>query len=382
MCPRPAARPVVRRHRGKIRHVRKLFLTFALIFVTTGALRADDVDDWVKAQLQLRHVPGVSIAVVKDGVLVKTGGYGTADLEQNVPVRPDTIFKIGSTSKQFIAAGVMLLVQDGKIRVEDKLSKYINDIPEAWQAITIRHLLTHTSGLRRESPTFDPYKVQPDINVIKGAYPVPLNGKTGDNYEYSNVGYYSLAEVIARVSGKPWEAFLKERIFQPLGMNSIRPTTVFDIVPNRAEGYTWADNVFSNSEDFITLRPSGAFMSTVSDMAKWEIALQTDRILTSASKKEMWTPVKLSNGSEYPYGYGWEVDHFPNGVPPTGVPMIRHEGAMPGFRAMYWRLPDQKVTVIVLSNLQGAALDQLTAGIVLRYAPEVKSAYEKRWPAQ
>jgi D-alanyl-D-alanine carboxypeptidase len=365
---------------GKVRRSRQRLIAVVLILLTTVCAHADGVDDWVKAQLRERHVPGVSIAVVKDGVLVKTESYGIADVEHDVPVRINTVFKIGSVSKQFIAAGVMLLVQDGKIRTSDKLRKYIEDIPGVWDSITIRHLLTHTSGLRREAPGFDPYKIQPDIDVIKSMYPITLNGKPGDNYEYSNAGYYTLAEVISRVSGQRWDAFLKERIFRPLGMNATRTTTVFDLIANRAEGYTWADGVFSNSEDYLTLRPSGAFMSTAGDMAKWEVALQADLILSPDAKKEMWTPVKLNNGSHYPYGYGWELDYFPNGVGATSIPMVRHEGSIPGFRAMYWRLPNQKLTVIVLSNLQGGALDQLTAGIALRYAPELKGAYEKRWP--
>ncbi len=359
---------------------RHVVLPALLILLSAVCARADDVDDWVKAQLRARHVPGVAIAVVKDGVVVKTEGYGVADLEHNVPVVRSTVFKIGSVSKQFIAAGVMLLAQDGKLRVDDKLRKYLDEAPAAWEPITIRHLLTHTSGLRREAPGFDPYKIQPDIDVIRSAYKAPLNGLPGNNYEYSNVGYQALAEVIHRVSGQPWAAFLRERIFAPLGMTATRPTTVFDIVADRAEGYTWRDNVFSNSEDYLALRPSGAFMSTVGDMANWEVALQTGRILSPQTKTEMWTAVRLNNGSEYPYGYGWEVDYFPNGVGTTDVPMIRHEGSIPGFRAVYWRLPNQHVTVIVLSNLQGAALDQLTAGIALRYAPDVKRAYEKRWP--
>jgi CubicO group peptidase (beta-lactamase class C family) len=123
-------------------------------------------------------------------------------------------------------------------------------------------------------------------------------------------------------------------------------------------------------------------MSTAPDMAKWEIALQTDLILSPETRKEMWTPVKLNSGSEYPYGFGWEVDYFPNGVGPTDVPMIRHEGSIPGFRSVYWRLPNQRLTVIVLSNLEGAQLDNVTAGIALRHAPSVKAAYEKRWPQE
>ena len=357
----------------------RLMLVFVLASVVT--VRADEIDDWVKSEMQVRHVPAISIAVVKNGVLVKAEAYGVSDLEHNIPAQPNTVFKIGSTSKQFLAAGVMILVQDGKIAVDEKLGKYLDGIPEGWNAITIRHLLTHTSGLAREGPGFDPYKIQPDIDVIKSAYLVPLHAKPGDQYEYSNLGYFALAEVIHRVSGKPWDEFLRERVFKPLGMNSTRITTVAEIVKDRASGYIWSDDI-PNAENWLAVRPSGAFLSTASDMAKWEIALQSDRILTPESKKQMWTPVKLNNGSEYPYGFGWEVDHFPNGVPPTDVPMIRHEGSIPGFRAVYWRLPDRKITVIVLSNLQSAALDKLTAGIALRYDRSLLPAYQKRWPDQ
>jgi CubicO group peptidase (beta-lactamase class C family) len=205
-----------------------------LILATAARAHGDDVDDFVKKIMQQRHIPAISIAVVKDGVVVKTAAYGLANMEHNVPARPDTVYKIGSTSKQFIASGIMLLVQDGKIAVDDKVSKYLEGTPASWQDITVRRLLTHTSGLAREGPAFDPYKVQPDIDVIKSAYSVALLFKPGDRYEYSNLGYFTLAEIIHRVSGKPWDQFINERIFAPLGMTATRATNFFDIVANRA----------------------------------------------------------------------------------------------------------------------------------------------------
>jgi D-alanyl-D-alanine carboxypeptidase len=302
-------------------------------------------------------------------------------MEHGIPARSDTVYKIGSVSKQFLAAGIMVLVQDGKIAVNDKVSKHLEGTPAAWQEITLRHLLTHTSGLVREGPGFDPYKVQPDIDVIKTAYPLPLRFAPGANYEYSNLGYYVLAEIIHKVSGKPWDEFLKERVFAPLGMTATRATSVFDVIPNRADGYGWNEEKFTNMENWPAVRPSGAFLSTALDMAKWEAALQTERILKDSSKKEMWTPVRLNDGREYEYGFGWELGDFPNGIGPTGVPIIRHEGTIPGFRSAYWRLPNHGITVIVLSNLDRAALDNICAGIAVRYVPELMPAYLKRWPA-
>jgi D-alanyl-D-alanine carboxypeptidase len=357
-----------------------LALLSTLVIAGSGTLQADDIDDWVKAQMQVRHIPAVSVAVIRKGVLIKAAGYGLADLEHNVPAKPDTVFKIGSVSKQFLAAGIMLLVQDGKVGLNEPIGRYLPAAPATWGAITIRHLLTHTSGLVREGPGFDPYKTQPDIDVIRTAFALPVNFPPGDKYEYSNLGYYVLAEVIHVVSGKSWAEFLNERVFAPLGMTATFPTSVTRLTPNRADGYTWNDSQFQNMADWLALRPSGAFVSTALDLAKWEAALQTNSVLTAESKKEMWTPVRLNTGQHYPYGFGWEIDHFPNGVGPTEVPMIRHEGTIPGFRAAYWRLPNQDLTVIVLSNLERAALDNLTAGIAIRYAPELIPAYRKRWP--
>jgi CubicO group peptidase (beta-lactamase class C family) len=232
----------------------------------------------------------------------------------------------------------------------------------------------------REGPVFDPDKVQTDIDVIKSAYPVPLLFKPGDNYEYSDLGYYVLAEIIHRVSGKSWSDFLRERIFVPLEMTATRPTSVSDIIPSRADGYVWNADRLVNAENWTAVRPSGAFLSTVLDLAKWEVALQSDRILKASTREEMWTPVKFNNGGGYDYGYGWELGDFPNGIGPTGVPIIRHEGTIPGFRAVFWRLPNHGITVIVLSNLDRAGLDNMTAGIAVRFVPGLMPAYLKRWP--
>ena len=279
---------------------RHLLLSLTLVLVAAVALRADQIDDYVKSQLQGQHIPAMSIAVIKDGSLIKAEGYGLADIEHGIPARPDTVFKIGSVSKQFIAAAIMLLVQDGKVAPGDKVSTHLAGTPSTWQEITLRHLLTHTSGLVREAPGFDPYKVQPDIDVIKTAYPLPLQSKPGDKYEYSNLGYFVLAEIIHRVSGKPWADFLAERVFAPLGMTATRLTSVADIVPNRADGYAWKTDKFQNTENWPAVRPSGAFLSTVLDLAKWEAALLTDRILTGSTKTEMWTPVVLNDGGKFP----------------------------------------------------------------------------------
>jgi len=357
----------------------RLAYLLSVLAVATAA-RADDIDDLVRIAMGQRHIPAVSIAVVKDGALIRTGAYGIADLENDIPARPNTVFKIGSVSKQFISAGIMILVQDRQMGLDDKISKYIEGSPDTWKDITVRHVLTHTSGLVREGPGFDAHRIQPDIEVIQSAFALALLWNPGDKYSYSNLGYYVLAEIIHKVSGKAWEAFLKERVFDPLGMTSTRPTSVTEIVLNRARGYVWNADKFANAEDWIARRPSGAFLSTAQDMAKWEVALQTDRILTPASKEAMWTPVRLNDGKTYPYGFAWELDDFPPGGYTTGVPMVRHEGTIAGFRAAFGKLPRHGIGIIVLSNLDRAALDSIVAGIAVHYVPELLPAARNRWP--
>ena len=348
-------------------------LSLALIVLTAAVGRAQDIDDVVRRWIDQQHVPGASIAVVRNGSLIKAEGYGLASLEHRIPVRPDTVFKIGSVSKQFIAAGVMLLAQDGKLAVDDKVSMHLSGTPASWGAITLRHLLTHTAGFAREAPGFDFYKIQPDIDVITSAYSVPLLFTPGDKWEYSNLGYFILAEVIHRVSGKPWSDFLNERVFAPLGMSSTRAASLADIIPNRASGYAWREDRFQNEDDWPAIRPSGAFVSTVLDLAKWEAALLTERILRDATKAEMWTRVRLNDGRTHPYGFGWELDDWPLDAPEPGVPMIRHEGSMNGFRAGFVRFPSYGLTVIVLTNRTGTSVEGLGANVAIRYVPELRT---------
>lgn len=340
---------------------------FVLIFMfaATVAVRADKVDDFVRSAMQKQHVPGVAVAVVRDGKVIKAAGYGMANLELNVAATPDTVFKIGSVSKQFLATGIMLLVQDGKLNLDDPISKFLEGTPDTWKDITVRHLLTHTSGIVREAPGFDPLKIQSDADVIKTAYGVPLVFKTGDKWQYCNVGYFSLAEIIHKVSGKPWGDFLTERVFAPLGMSSTRTTTMTDLVQNRANGYAWAKGKYQNADIYFALRPSGAFLSTVNDLAKWDAALYTDKFLTKATRDQMWTPVKLNSGETYAYGFGWSLD------PAGSHRQVHHGGALPGFRAEFTRLVDDKLSVIVLTNGDGANAASIAAGIADRYIPDV-----------
>jgi len=344
-------------------HKRASLLAIVLLFAVAAPARADKVDDFVKAEMQRQHVPAISIAVIKDGKIIKVEGYGLANVELNVPARPETVYKIGSVSKQFIASGIMLLVQEGKLSLDDRISKFLDETPDTWKEITIRHLLTHTSGIIREAPGFDPLKIQSDADVIKTAYSSALRFAPGEKWEYCNVGYFSLAEIIRKITGKPWGDYLRERLFLPLEMNATRTTTMTELVQNRANGYGWRDGALQNAAIYFALRPSGAFLSSVLDLAKWDAALYTDKFLKQPALDQMWTSVKLNNGTSHPYGFGWELDTV------SGHRLVHHGGSLPGFRAELARFVDDKLTVIVLTNGNNAEPDETALGIAAFYIP-------------
>ena len=327
----------------------------------SAATARDSVDRFVAAEMARMHIPGVSLAVVRAGKIVKARGYGMADLEHEIPVTPQTVFKIGSVSKQFLATGIMLLVQDGRLTLDDPVAKHFPGTPESWRDITLRHFLTHTSGVLREGPAFDAFKVQPDSAIIRSAFGRPLEFPTGSKYQYCNVCYFTLADIIARGSGKPWDVFLQERVFRPAGMSATRTTTTTDLVPHRARGYAWRERGYVNAPELLALRPSGAFLSTVLDLAKWDSVLYQDRVLTKASREAMWVPMRLTGGGMSNYGFGWELDSL------DGHWVVHHGGSLPGFRSEMARFPRDSLTVIVLTNADGADPDDIARGVARLY---------------
>jgi len=219
--------------------VHKLSVVFSVAILLTAAIaaHADQIDDHVRSRMKEQRIPAISLAVIRNGKIVKAKGYGVANVELNVPATPETVYRLASTGKLFIATGIMLLVEEGKLTLDDPVSKYLVETPEAWQKITVRHLLSHTSGVAKEAPGYDDFKIQNDADVIRSAYVQPILFAPGEKATYSNLGYYILGEIISKASGKPWIQYLAERIFKPLQMNATRTTNLADIVPNRAAGY-------------------------------------------------------------------------------------------------------------------------------------------------
>jgi CubicO group peptidase (beta-lactamase class C family) len=339
------------------------WLVVGLMFVSVAS-HADAIDDEVTAQMERMHIPGVALAVLKTGKPIKQQGYGYANLELKTPVTVDSVFKIGSVSKQFIASGIMVLAGEGKITLDDKINKYLEGGPATWEPITIRHLLNHTSGLVRESPGFDPLKIQTEADVIKKAYDVPLQFAPGEKMVYCNLGYFILAEIISKASGTPWPHFIEKRVFAPAGMKASRPTDMKPLISNRANGYRFTrEGGYENAAILFANRPSGAFLSSLADLVKWEQALVSGSVLSQSTLAEMWRPTKLASGALSHYGYGWVLE------PLNGHAQINHGGSLSGFRSFYLRLPKDDLTVIVLANADGAATDTIAIGVAEHFVP-------------
>lgn len=293
-----------------------------------------------------------SVLVAKDGQIVYEHGFGLANREYDVLNTPQTRFRLASVSKQFTAAGIMMLEHEGKLKVEDPISKYV-EVPTAWKDVTLHQLLSHTSGV--------PENLRPALFKGMWGQPIdkdrllehlkdkPLDFKPGEKWSYSNTGYALLGLTIEKVSGKPYEDFLQGRVFDPLGMTNTGVDTRKLVLKNRAEGYGMSKGEFIHAQfiDMSQVFSAGSMYSTVEDMLKWDNALNTEKILPKKSLERMWTPVKNE------YGYGWLI------VRARGHKLMIHDGGLPGFVTTVLRFPDEKVYIAVLCNLEGSAVGKV-----------------------
>jgi CubicO group peptidase (beta-lactamase class C family) len=343
-------------------------LLLALVFVFSA--KADEVDRFVRAVMQERKVPGAAVAVVKNGKIVKKQGYGLANVELDVPVTTQTVFEIGSVTKQMTGAAIMLLVEDGKLNVDEKISKYLPGTPDAWKNVSVRNLLTHTSGIKSYTAIgtgFELTKRMKRDDFIKALSNYPLDFEAGARYSYSNSGYNLLGFIIEAVSGRPYWDFMRERIFQKLGMTHTFDRDPKFIVKNRATGYELENgNLIGRDYDLTDIFSAGAVISTVEDLAKWDAAWRSDTLLKKESKAEAWKPFVLSDGKPSLYGFGWNVADF------RGHRLISHSGSTAGFNAQFSRFTDDDLSVIVLTNLGDAGFaGTIARGIAKIYIPAI-----------
>ena len=330
-----------------------------------GSVAADPIDDFVNAQLEAKKVPGIALLVMHKGTVVKQQGYGYADVEFRVPVTADTLFQSGSLGKQFTAAGILLLAQDGKLNLDDRLAMHYPDAPSAWHRISIRHLLTHTSGIKDLEGNVDLRKDYTDdelLGLLKG---LPIEFEPGTQWNYSNSGYVILGLLTTKLAGKHWSEFQAERLFKPLGMTTTRMISDREVIPNRASGYQLDEHKALVNQDWVSptfnSTADGALYFSVRDLAAWEKALEARSFMSAQSFKDWWTPVTLQDGRRYPYGFGWGL------AEQRGQPVIEHTGAWQGFTAAIVRYPEQQLAVAVLTNAAQAnpgTIARSVAGLV------------------
>ncbi|MBX6364492.1 MAG: serine hydrolase, partial [Gemmatimonadetes bacterium] len=323
--------------------------------------------------------PGCALNVVRDGASIYEKGYGYASLEQSVPISPRTVFDIGSTSKQFTAASLVLLAQDGKLSLDDEVRKYIPELPDYGTPVTIRQLLTHTSGWRdyTDLMVLAGWDERDHTTEREALEPLlrqkALNFAPGSDWRYSNTGFFLAGLIVSRVSGMPLRGFARRRIFEPLGMTDTRfldDTRV--VVPRRATGYTPDDSAgwLVEMSDWEQVG-DGAVQTTGEDLARWDANFYAPTVGGAALPAALQTRARLSDGREVSYGLGLFVDEY------RGERRVQHGGAWAGYRAMLMRFPDRRLSVIVLCNSAEAntmSLAQGVADVVLGAPPAAKAA--------
>lgn len=344
------------------------YIVLSLGLVVSCVVSADRLDDLIAAEMKRQNIPGLAVAVVKDGRIVKERGFGVANLEHGIPASSTTMFQSASIGKQFTAALVMLLVEDRKIKLDDRVVSYLPDAPAQWSGITIRHLLNHTSGLPRNDSSIDLRRDYSDTELLTSMSKLSLLFTPGEKWSYSNLGYQVLGMLCTTVSGRFYGAQLRERIFVPAGMDA---SVINDrrLVPRRASGYEWKDGAMIN-EDWVS--PSlnatgdGGMYVSARDLARWSLALDGEMPLSTSIKGASWTPAVLDDGSTADYGFGWELRSM------SGHRALLHGGAWQGFTSHIVRYPDDKLTVVVLANRSRSRPDFVAERIVGFYIPDLR----------
>lgn len=336
----------------------------------------DPVDQFIQSEMATRKIPGLALLVCREGKIVRAQGYGMANVELQVPVKPETVFQSGSVGKQFTATAVMMLVEEGKVGLDDPLTKYFKEAPPAWRQVTVRQLLSHTGGFGDYPAKFNFRQDRTEAELLKIVEGLPLQYAPGTKWSYANLGYLTLGVLIHRVTGKFYGDFLQERIFQPLGMTTTRIMNEADIIPNRAAGYRLVKGELKNQEwvaPSLNTTADGSLYFSILDLAKWDAALYTEKLVKKSTLEQMWTPVLLKNGqpNSDKYGLGWGTDQI------RGHRIVEHGGSWQGFNTHITRYVDDELTVVVLSNLEGSHPGEIAHGVAGIYVPELAPVKEK-----
>lgn len=328
--------------------------------VPAGAI--DRIDAIVREGLA-KQVASYSVAVVKDGRLVLARGYGYADLENSVPAVAETVYRLGSITKQFTAMAVLQLAEQGKLQLDDELTKYLPDYPLGERKVTIAQLLNHTSGIKSYTSRpgfFRTARMDHTHEQMLALFKdEPFDFEPGARWLYNNSGYYLLGMVIEKASGQGYGEYLTEHIFQPLGMHATRYGHTRPLIPHRAQGYKRVLGQIVNDDPISMTAPgaAGALVASVLDLVKWHQALEAGDLISSASYEAMYRPTTLADGKVQQYGFGWGLGEL------SGHKRLSHGGGINGFSTMIARYPDDRLAVIVLSNTAGAPAGGIEAQI-------------------
>ena len=308
--------------------------------------------------------PGFAVAVIKNGQVDLCKGYGLANLEWGIPITPQTVFGLGSITKQFTATAIMLLEKQGKLHLDDPIQTYLPDYPTHERHVTLTHLLTHRSGISNfvNNPNFWGHHsllVKSVADVIALFKDLPFNFEPGTWYGYSNSGYVLLGSFLEKLLEMSYAEVIQHLIFTPLGMTHSYDLAPEPIIPSRASGYTKTKQGYEHARAMAATakHAAGGLGSTLEDMIRWDTALRENRLLDHAQQERMYAPLRLVNGREEGYGFGWVPGHY------RGHDVLCHSGGVPGFSAFIGRFVADGVTIIVLSNLDIADASGLAAKI-------------------
>jgi N-acyl-D-amino-acid deacylase len=345
-------------------------LLLALVVTLPAAQDPDPVDAIVREAMAAGRIPGLAVAVVQGGRVVKAQGYGLANVEHDVPVTDQTVFQSGSIGKQFTAAAVMLLVEDGVVALQDPLTTFYPDAPATWRDVTVRHLLTHTSGIPNYTDGRVDYRRDyAEDDLARLAFDLPLDFVPGAEWRYSNTGYVLLGAIMQKVTGAHYGDLLRTRVFDPAGMATARVISEADIVPHRAAGYRLVDGEWRNQiwvSPALNTTADGSLYLSLRDYLAWDRVLRAGSLLTTASWAATFEPVRLTSGRRHPYGLGWEVERL------AGQDVQRHGGSWQGFQTHIARYLGDDLTVIVLANLAQARPARIGDAIAAHFIPALR----------
>src|SRR6266446_4041267 len=348
---------------------------FALFVLLAGSCLAQDaarMDQIVQSYVANHQFMGAAL-VARDSRVLFSKGYGSANLEWDVPNSPSTKFRLGSVTKQFTAASILLLEERGKLDISDPIKKYLSDAPAAWDKITIFHVLTHTAGIPSFTSFPDYAKLEPfattPADLVARLRDKPLEFEPGEKWNYSNSGYVLLSYLIEKITGDRYEKFVRENIFTPLGMKDSGYDSNSAVIPHRAAGYVFRNNVFENA-GFVHMsipQGAGALYSTTEDLLKWEQGLFGGKVLQAASLEKMIKPFKND------YAFGLQVNTA------GARKVIQHGGGIEGFNTELEYYPEDKLTVVVLGNVNGMAPTEIAKKLAaLAYGDTVKLPSERK----